>query len=97
MARLILENVEPEILEALELRAKRLGTTPAREASRLLGERLRPASVPATPAPEAGVDARFVRDGGLLVFTGAIAAEDIPDHRTLRDDRIDGLLREADG
>jgi alkanesulfonate monooxygenase SsuD/methylene tetrahydromethanopterin reductase-like flavin-dependent oxidoreductase (luciferase family) len=111
MAQLILENLEPEILERLDLRAKRLGTTPQREASRLLVEGLRgepepqavegsrPAPDPDEPAGRAGqspADPRFVRRHGFLAFTGPLAPEDIPDHRALREDRIDALLKDTD-
>jgi hypothetical protein len=34
-----------------------------------------------------------VRQHGVLVFTGAIAADEIPDHRTLREARVDSLLK----
>ncbi|AUX44932.1 uncharacterized protein SOCE26_064020 [Sorangium cellulosum] len=101
MARLVLDNLEPDIVEKLELRAKRLGTTPEKEASRLLGEGLR-----AEPEPERDhedgaqadgteADPRFVRRHGFLMFTGEIAAEDVPDHRALRDERVDSLLKGA--
>ncbi|WP_437807062.1 hypothetical protein [Sorangium sp. So ce1078] len=99
MAQLVLDNLEPEIVEKLELRAKRLGTTPEKEASRLLRERLRAepelnsADARDSGAREAGLDPRFVRRHGFLVFNGEIAAEDIPDHRSARDERIDSLLK----
>ncbi|WP_437720848.1 hypothetical protein [Sorangium sp. So ce861] len=99
MAQLVLDNLEPEIVEKLELRAKRLGTTPEKEASRLLRERLRAEPDPSIAegrdpgASEAGLDPRFVRLHGFLVFNGEIAAEDIPDHRSARDERIDAIVK----
>ncbi|WP_437752280.1 hypothetical protein [Sorangium sp. So ce1389] len=99
MAQLVLDNLEPEIVETLELRAKRLGTTPEKEASRLLRERLRAEPEPTlaggsgAPADEVVTDPRFVRQHGFLVFTAEIAAEDIADHRADREARIDSLLK----
>ncbi len=43
--------------------------------------------------PDEPTDPRFVRHEGSLVFTGAVATEDIPDHRTLREERIESLLK----
>lgn len=40
MAQLVLKDIDTETAEKLDLRAKRLGTTPEEEASRLLRERL---------------------------------------------------------
>jgi hypothetical protein len=90
MAQLILDNIDPEIVEKLQVRAKRLGTTPEEEASRLLQDQLR-----AEPGAIAGADPRFEKRGGFLVFTGAIGADDIPDHRALREERVDSLLKGA--
>jgi hypothetical protein len=42
--------------------------------------------------PEETSDPRFVRQHGFLIFTGAVAAEEIPDHRALREERVDSLL-----
>lgn len=99
MAQLVLDNLEPEIVEKLEFRARRLGTTPEKEASRLLRERLRAEPDPDIAegrdagASEAGSDPRFVRRHGFLVFNGKIATEDIPDHRSARDERIDEIVK----
>lgn len=41
MAQLVLKNIDAETAEKLEIRAKRLGTTPEEEAAQLLRERLR--------------------------------------------------------
>ncbi len=96
MALLVLSNIDPETTEKLERRAKRLGTTPEEEASRLLRERLRSEPSPdvavADDANEATPDPRFKRSQGFLVFMGAVAPEVIPDHRALREDRVDSLL-----
>jgi hypothetical protein len=43
-------------------------------------------------ADEAGLDPRFIRDHGFLIFTGEVSPEAIPDHRTLQDERIDALV-----
>lgn len=99
MAQLVLNDIDVETAEKLERRAKRLGTTPEEEASRLLRDRLRaePAhELAAMNADEEGSDPRFVRQHGFLIFTGAIATEEIPDHRALREDRVDSLLRGVD-
>ena len=84
MAQLILNDIDQETAEKLEQRAKRLGTTPEEEASRLLRERLRAEpdrDVSATGTDEAGLDPRFVRSHGFLIFTGAVATEEIvPTH-----------------
>lgn len=146
MAQLVLKNIDAETAEKLEMRAKRLGTTPEEEAAQLLRERLRgephrePATTSAaavkTPAfvtmantldPElaseladlqhelskqreafskkttdeqeiqhSGVDHRFIRKHGFLVFVGAVKTEEIPDHRVVRDERIAALLEGAD-
>jgi len=96
MRQLILNNIDVETAERLELRAKRLGTTPEEEeASRLLRERLRLEQGVAV-ADENGVDPRFVEAHGLLVFTGMLAVDDIPDHRELRDERTDALMKVFD-
>jgi len=95
MRQLILNNIDVETAERLELRAKRLGTTPEEEASRLLRERLRMEQEVAG-ADESGVDPRFVQAHGLLVFSGMLAADDVPDHRELRDERTDALLKVFD-
>lgn len=82
MAQLVLTNIDVETAEKLELRAKRLGTTPEEEASRLLRDRLRvePGGELAATGAE-GLDPRFVRQHGFLVFTGTLATDEIPDHR----------------
>ena len=59
MRQLILNNIDVETAERLELRAKRLGTTPEEEASRLLRERLR-MEREVVVSDEIGVDPRFV-------------------------------------
>jgi plasmid stability protein len=46
MAQLVLKDIDTETAEKLDLRAKRLGTTPEEEASRLLRERLLHAADP---------------------------------------------------
>jgi plasmid stability protein len=99
MAQLVLNDIDPETAEKLERRAKRLGTTPEEEASRLLRERLHAEpdrDVSATEAGEAGPDPRFVRRHGFLIFTGAVATDEIPDHRALREERVDSLLKGVD-
>ncbi len=99
MAQLILNDIDLETAEKLERRAKRLGTTPEEEASRLLRDGLRAErghELAATGTDEEGPDPRFVRQHGFLVFTGAIATEEIPDHRALREERVDSLLKGID-
>ncbi len=95
MRQLILNNIDVETAERLELRAKRLGTTPEEEASRLLRERLR-TEQEVVASDEGGVDPRFVEAHGLLVFTGMLATDDVPDHRELRDERSDAMLKVFD-
>lgn len=99
MAQLVLNNIDLETAEKLERRAKRLGTTPEDEAARLLRDRLRSEpgrEVVALSAQPEGSDPRFARRHGFLVFTGAVADEEIPDHRAIREERIDALLKAAD-
>jgi hypothetical protein len=96
----IVVDIEPEIVERLELRAKRLGSTVQREASRLITERLEAEPGPSSTAAEstgedAEVDPRFVRDHGFLLFAGNVAPDEIPDHRALQDERIDALVKGA--
>lgn len=100
MARLILNDLDVETAEKLERRAKWLGTTPEEEASRLIGDRLRnePPGEPAARGADAGAsDPRFVRQDGFLVFTGVVAPDEIPDHRALREERVESLLKGAPG
>lgn len=94
MAQLVLKNIDAETVEKLEMRAKRLGTTPEEEAAQLLRDRLRaePHREPATTTSVAAVK----RKHGFLVFVGAVKTEEIPDHRVLRDERIVALLERAD-
>jgi hypothetical protein len=99
MAQLVLNDIDSETAEKLERRAKRLGTTPEEEAARLLRERLRTEpdrEVATTNADQEGSDPRFVRRHGFLVFTGAVANEEIPDHRAIREERVDSLLKGID-
>jgi hypothetical protein len=99
MAQLVLSDIDVETAEKLERRAKRLGTTPEEEASRLLRDRLRAepgGELAATGAEEEGSDPRFVRQHGFLVFTGVVETEEIPDHRALREERVDSLLKGVD-
>lgn len=99
MAQLLLADIDPETVQKLELRAKRLGTTVQAEATRLLRERLdadavQPANVQTGCAQEE--DPRFVEDHGFLLFVGDVAPEAIPDHRALREERVDALLDGTD-
>jgi hypothetical protein len=45
---------------------------------------------------EEPADQRFVRGDGFLLFTGSVATEDVPDHRLLREERIDALMNGTD-
>jgi plasmid stability protein len=99
MAQLLLADIDPETVQRLELRAKRLGTTVQAEAVRLLRERLeaeagQPANV--QPLCQEQEDPRFVEDHGFLVFVGDVAPEAIPDHRALREEHVDSLLNGTD-
>ena len=99
MARLILNDLDVETAEKLERRAKRLGTTPEEEASRLLRDQLRDepgGESAATGADAWASDPRFVRRDGFLVFTGVVVTEEIPDHRALREERVDSFLESVD-
>ena len=98
MAQLVLKNIDAETAEKLEVRAKRLGTTPEEEASRLLRERLRgePHHESEQQLDRSGVDPRFVRKNGFLVFVGTVETDETPDHRALRDERIDSLIEGID-
>lgn len=88
--------LDPDIATRLARRAERLGTTVQREASRILRERLEAESA-TRPAgsEESGLDPRIVQDHGFLIFTGDLSPEEIPDHRALRDERIDSLVKDA--
>jgi hypothetical protein len=93
MVWLVLDSIDAEILQKLEHRAKRLGTTAQAVASRLLRDGLREETVgvaepaaPSTPAQPIAVDAldsdpRFVRDHGLPVFLGELPPDAELDHR----------------
>lgn len=103
---LALHDIEPELLEELTRRAERRGTTVEREALRALREylvKLAPMSpiqerqTEAPPEPRLPEDARFINANGLWVFTGTIDSDMIPDHRELREERLDSLVRTALG
>ncbi len=99
MAQLLLTDIDVETAEKLARRAKRLGTTPEEEATRLLCDRLRAepsGEQPAAATDEVSVDPRFERPHGFLVFTGTIATDAIPDHRALREERVASCLKDAD-
>lgn len=99
MARLLLTDIDVETAEKLERRAKRLGTTPEEEAGRLLRDRLRAepsGEFLAAATDEASLDPRFERRHGFLVFTGTIATDEVPDHRALREERVDSFVKGAD-
>ncbi len=97
MAKLVLEDVAAEVIQGLERRAKRLGTTMHDEASRLLSKSLREEggtvehAVVATKSRPS--DTRFIRKDGILVFTGELPAADDVDHRQVREQRIDSFLK----
>jgi plasmid stability protein len=95
MPQLLLADIDPETVQKLELRAKRLGTTVQAEAVRILRERLeadalQPANVQTAFQQEE--DPRFVEDQGFLIFVGDVAPDATPDHRALREERVDSLL-----
>jgi hypothetical protein len=106
MAQLILDDVDPDLVHRLEQRAQRRGTTIQLEVVTLLQENLRDESA-APPESSGGEeqrsptseepapDPRFTREFGFLVFTGPISPDAIPDHRALREERIDSLLKEC--
>ena len=99
MAQLLLTDIDVETAEKLERRAKRLGTTPEEEAGRLLRDRLRAepsGELPAGDADEVSLDPRFARRHGFLVFTGMVTTEEVPDHRALREERVDSFLKGTD-
>jgi hypothetical protein len=95
----ILVDIDPDIAERLEQRAKRRGSTVQREASRLIQEQLEAeASDPSgtRSQEEAALDPRFVRDHGFLIFTGEVSPDAIPDHRAIQDERMQALVSSAD-
>jgi len=105
MAQIILNDVDPDTLKRLELRAKRLGTTVEEVASRLLAGAFAEArdsegaggsGEPDEPIEPPGVDPRFVEENGFLVFAGELPPDALTDHRSLRDERIEALLRGFD-
>jgi len=115
VASLALDDVDPDLLEKLAFRAKRLGTTVESEALRALREHLArhepssptttPSSGPASAAPGDASsapqalpeDPRFVRKRGMWVFSGKVDPRLIPDHRELREERIDSFVKGALG
>jgi hypothetical protein len=106
MAKLILENLERLRAEPgpHALTGSRLAAPPAPPASAetaaALAEAVSQAAACrgdlASRTSQEPADPRFVRRNRFLVFTGTLAPEDIPDHRALREDRIDSLLPEPD-
>jgi uncharacterized protein YchJ len=108
MTSLALNDIEPELLEELSRRAKYLGTTIEREALRALREYVAKPTAPPAAAPESvrpepaasqalAEDPRFVRKNGVWVFTGQVDPDLIPDHRDLREERIDAFVKAALG
>lgn len=106
MTTLALHDIEPELLEELTRRAQRLGTSVEREALRVLREHLAQL-VPAAPVPERQSEAaseprliddtRFIKANGFWVFTGTIDGGLTPDHRDLRETRLDSFVKAALG
>jgi hypothetical protein len=105
MARIILNDVDPETMKGLELRAKRLGTTVEEVAFRLLAGVLAEArgsegaegcGEPNEALDSPTVDSRFIEKNGFLVFAGELPPDAVTDHRALRDERIEALLRGFD-
>jgi predicted transcriptional regulator len=45
---------------------------------------------------KASVDARFIEENGILVFAGELPPDAVTDHRPLRDERLEALLRAFD-
>lgn len=91
--------VDPDIAEKFAARAKRLGTTQDKEISRALREWLatqEPAASDQIPSEgDASAEAvgwRLVEEHGFLMIDGDIPADAIPDHRDLREERIDELV-----
>lgn len=103
MAQIILNDVDPDTMKRLELRAKRLGTTVEEVASRLLAGTFAEDSEGAGGSGDLdetieppGVDPRFVEKNGFLVFAGELPPDALTDHRSLRDEHIEALLRGFD-
>jgi hypothetical protein len=110
MPTLALHDIEPELLEELARRAKCLGSTIEREALRALREHLAEpevsppgAGLPQKPRAEGSPvqtlpdDPRFVRKNGVWVFTGQLDPSLIPDHREIREERLDSFVKAAVG
>jgi hypothetical protein len=96
--------LDPDIVERFAARAKRLGTTQDKEISRALREWLATQEPVAPdelrPAADAAAEAvgwHLVEEHGFLVLEGDIPADAIPDHRDLREERIDALVRRSFG
>lgn len=97
MASLVLQDVPSNLLERLELRAKKLGVTPSEEALRLLRASLAEGGQPVAgvePVREAGE--LLEERNGLLVFTGELDPTIVPDVLEVREERIDDLVRGHD-
>ena len=110
MTTLALHDIEPELLEELARRAQRQGSTIEREALRALREHLAEPEVSPSgartpqqacsdvpPAQSLPDDPRFVRKNGVWVFTGQIEPHLIPDHREIREARLDSFMKAALG
>lgn len=93
-------TIDPDIIEKFAARAKRLGTTQDNEISRALREWLatqeRMTPDESMPAPEAA-GWHLIEEHGFLVLEGEVATDAIPDHRDLREQRIDELVRRSFG
>lgn len=89
MAKLVLRDLDPEVLGRLERRAKTLGMDLQSAAAHLLQSALangEPTDAVAEPEEPVRPDECLVLEDGLLVYTGSVSSADL-DHRTLREER----------
>ena len=95
LAKRLGTTIEREALRALREHlaepAQRSAAAPPAEPEEA-GPGDEPSASDALPA-----DPRFVREHGIWVFTGTIDPHLIPDHRELREERIDSFVKAALG
>ena len=93
--------LDADIVEKFAARAKRLGTTQDKEISRALREWLatrEPVAVDENkPSGAEAVSLHLVEEHGFLLLVGDVPADAIPDHRELREERLDDVLRRSLG
>lgn len=88
-------TIEREALRALREHLAEPARSPEKTAHEAPPVREPPTGAPAGQTLDE--DPRFVRQHGLWVFTGVIDPSLIPDHRDLREERIESLVKASLG